>query len=314
MNDILEYYQHDMNGDKWEDLCNKMYKIRYKHDGYQVVPARYKGDCGIEGFTTTGIVTQCYYPDANYSPDELNKKLRDKVTRDINKLQIYEADLYKLGIKEIVEWHLITPKYIDKRIIEHLNTKKTELLEKKEKGELTIISDDIKLYIKDQDDFLPELQMLTFGLNEYKITMPEITNIDYSKCDSEKLGNIKRKLRNLLESQKEEIDDNELTKLVNIYVTFYLKGLQVINMLENDLPHIYEKLIQLENSYRDDVEIKCLVNQDKSMNNQIFQNTLKEFQEKLKLELGNIVTDSFIGQIKQELIGKWLADCPLDFK
>ena len=98
MNDILEYYQHDMNGDKWEDLCNKIYKIRYMSDGYQVVPARYKGDCGIEGFTSTGIVTQCYYPDADYSPDDLHKKLVSKVTKDINKIEKYENELYKLGI------------------------------------------------------------------------------------------------------------------------------------------------------------------------------------------------------------------------
>ena len=314
MNDILEYYQHDMNGDKWEDLCNKIYKIRYMSDGYQVVPARYKGDCGIEGFTSTGIVTQCYYPDADYSPDDLHKKLVSKVTKDINKIEKYENELYKLGITEIKEWHLITPKYLDKRILEHLNVKKKELIEKKKKCEINIISNDIKLYIKDQGNLLPELQMLTLGLKEYKISMPEITNIDYSNCESEKINNIKKKLKCLLVSQKPTFNEDELTTLVNIYVTYYLKGLQVINMLETNLPQIYEKLIELENSYRNDVEVKCIINQEKSMNNNIFQETLTEFQEKLRIELGDAVTESFVGEIKQELIGKWLADCPLNFK
>lgn len=185
---------------------------------------------------------------------------------------------------------------------------------KKRIGEIKIISDSIKLYIKDQDSLLPELQILTFGLKEYKISMPEITGIDYSKCDSEKTGNIKRKLNNLLLSQNDRVDEIELNKLVNIYVQFYLKGLQILNMLEKNSPVIYEKLIELENSYKAEIEIKCMVNQDKSMNYSIFQETLNEFENKLRLELGDAVTESFIGQIKQELIGKWLADCPLNFK
>ena len=115
-------------------------------------------------------------------------------------------------------------------------------------------------------------------------------------------------------SQKPTFNEDELTTLVNIYVTYYLKGLQVINMLETNLPQIYEKLIELENSYRNDVEVKCIINQEKSMNNNIFQETLTEFQEKLRIELGDAVTESFVVEIKQELIGKWLADCPLNFK
>lgn len=314
MGDVLEFYQHDMDGNKWEDLCNKVYKMRYTNEGYQVIPARYKGDCGIEGFTSTGIVTQCYYPDANYSPNELDKKLKKKVTTDINKIKLHESDLYSLGVNEIKEWHLITPEYKDRRILEHLNKKKNELLELKKKGELNIISDDIKLYIKDQDNLIPELQILTLNLKEYKIDMPEITGIDYTECDSEKMNNIKRKLNNLLLSQNGVVEESELNELVNIYVEFYLKGLQILNKLEKDSPVIYEKLIELENSYKAEVEIKCMINQDRSMNYNIFNETLNEFENKLRIELGDAVTESFIGKIKQELIGKWLADCPLNFK
>lgn len=131
MGDILEFYQHDMDGNKWEDLCNKVYKMRYMSEGYEVIPARYKGDGGIEGFTSTGIATQCYYPEDNYSPEELHKKLIEKVTKDIKKIKLHENDLFKLGIDEIKEWHFITPEYKDKRIIEHLNKKKNELLQQK---------------------------------------------------------------------------------------------------------------------------------------------------------------------------------------
>lgn len=314
MHNILEVYQNNMNGEKWEDLCNKIYKIRYMNYGYQVVPARYKGDYGIEGFTSTGIVTQCYYPEANYSPNELYGKLRTKVTNDLEKIKENETQLYKLGIKQITEWHFITPRYEDRRILEHLASKRKELLNKKANGEITIVSDDLKLYIKDQNDFLPEFNYLIHGLEDYKIKMPELGNINYEECDSIKKNNIEKKIRNLFESQQKSYDESDLNAVIDMYIKSYLNGLKAMNILKDISPNTYEKLIQLENSYKNDIEIKCMTTLDKSLSYNIFFEILKDFEGKLKSHIGNIVTDDFISEIKHQLIGKWLADCPLNFK
>ena len=61
------------------------------------------------------------------------------------------------------------------------------------------------------------------------------------------------------------------------------------------------------------MEVKCNVNTDKSINQQMFTEVLNDFEETLKKELGDSLDYNDIGELKQEIIGKWLADCPLDF-
>lgn len=64
---ILDFFDSKLDGDSWEELCQSCYRIRYQDVHYTEVPATYKGDAGIEGFTQTGIVIQCYYPEGTYS-------------------------------------------------------------------------------------------------------------------------------------------------------------------------------------------------------------------------------------------------------
>ena len=67
----------DFNGALWEDFCQLCFKLKYDAEGYQEMPA-WQGDYGIEGFTRTGIVFQCYCPDMEYSPDDLYEKRETK--------------------------------------------------------------------------------------------------------------------------------------------------------------------------------------------------------------------------------------------
>ena len=61
------------------------------------------------------------------------------------------------------------------------------------------------------------------------------------------------------------------------------------------------------------MELKCNINTDKSMNQKLFTEILEDFEEKLKEQLGQVLCYSDIADLKQEMIGRWLADCPLDF-
>ena len=67
---MIEFIQQYLSsGEEWEKLCNSCYRIRYQEQGYQEIPAKYKGDGGIEGFTKNGIVYQCYCPNENDEKD-----------------------------------------------------------------------------------------------------------------------------------------------------------------------------------------------------------------------------------------------------
>lgn len=82
----------DFDGDSWEAFCQQCLILKFKNEGYQELYAS-NGDLGIEGFTRTGIVFQCYCPDDDYDPQTLYEKQRNKITQDLNKL--IESDRVK---------------------------------------------------------------------------------------------------------------------------------------------------------------------------------------------------------------------------
>lgn len=303
------YEDKELNPETWEEFIDQIYRIKYKDEGYQYIPARNDGDCGIEGYTETGKVYQCYFPEGEYSPNDLYEKLRDKLTKDIGKIKKNQDKLLKLGINNITEWHLVIPKYEDKRILEHAYTKEKEILKLKGEGKLSIIDDNFKVYIKELKDFTVEMNTLIKVNKEYKYLLPKIEEIDFSLCDSEKKANISRKIKTL----RNNMDDEKTQKTINIFIEFYLKGIEMLNEIREHSPELYEQILKIENTYRTNMELKCNTNTDNAMNQKLFKEILDDFEEKLKEELGQLLSYSDIGELKQEMIGKWLADCPLDF-
>lgn len=134
---------------------------------------------------------------------------------------------------------------------------------------------------------------------------------DWSKCDSEKVANIRRKIKAVMLVD----DDNEsLNQVVGIYVDCYISGLEIMNNLRVNFPEIYEDVFQLEQSYKREVSIKTLMNTDKSMNRSLFSDILDDFQSKLERDFSQRFTEASIGELKQDLVASWLADCSMEFR
>jgi len=131
---FLDFLESSLNGTEWQRICDSCYRLRYQDEGYTAIPSIIGGDGGIEGFTRTGIVYQCYCPERKYSDDDLYEHLRDKVTKDINKLldPKYAKRLKDLGVPVIKEWHLVIPEYKDSRILQQVENKKLDVLTEKQ--------------------------------------------------------------------------------------------------------------------------------------------------------------------------------------
>lgn len=312
---MLEFIDK-LDGNRWEELCDSCYRKRYQKDNYQYIPAEYQGDCGIEGYTKTGITYQCYYPEKDYNDDELYEHLRKKMTTDVKKLIDNEKRLKAIGVDKVIEWHFVIPEYRDKRILEHAEKKRKEVLEKKKQKKLDYISKDFKIIVKVKEDFREELYFLIKTEKDYKLDLAlkhTRQNIDWKKCDSDKVKNIERKIRSLLSSQNSIIDEDKLNELVNLYVDYYLKGIELFNTIQDKLPEQYEDLVNIEYTYGDDIKQKCLSNNDKTCNKSIFDEIIRNFEKDLKEEYKDLWTMASIKEIKNDLIGKWLAECPLSF-
>ena len=108
--------------------------------------------------------------------------------------------------------------------------------------------------------------------------------------------------------------DEALNKVVGIYVDYYISGLEIMNDLRVNFPEIYEEIYLLEQSYKREVSIKTLMNTDKTMNRTLFDAILNEFHSKLERDFSPRLNEASIGELKQDLIASWLADCSMEFR
>ncbi len=274
------------------------------------------GDAGIEGFTHKGVVHQCYCPERDYSDNELYAHQRKKLTDDIEKLKKNANRLKALGVPPVVEWHFNIPEYKDTRILKHAESNRQEVIKaKKDKpSDCAHIADDFQIVIKTAEDFTPEIsRVIRTYLSDMRLNLAieHSSEPDWSKCNSEKVGNIRRKIKAIM-----LVDDADeaLNKVVGIYVDCYISGLEILNDLRVRFPEIYEEIYRLEQSYKREVSIKTLMNTDKTMNRTLFDAILNEFHSKLERDFSSRFTEAAIGELKQDLIASWLADCSMEFK
>lgn len=312
----MTFIEGYMTGNAWEELCVKCYRLRYQKEHYTPIPAVQGGDAGIEGFTHSGIVHQCYCPEREYSEDELYEHQRNKLTTDIQKLISNGKRLKELGVPIISEWHFNIPEYKDSRILKHAQSKQQEVLTAKEKNPVSLahISDDFKILIKVAEDFTPEIsRIIRTNLTDMKLNfaIQHQESPDWSKCDSQKVANIRRKVGAVMHVDE---NDPDLNFVINVYVDYYIAGLEIINNLQLHFPEFYEDLYKLEQSYKREVAVKTRMNTNRQLNQSVFDSILGEFQEKLEKDFSKMLTQASIVELKQDLVASWLADCSMEFR
>jgi hypothetical protein len=310
---IMNFIEGYMTGNAWENLCVQCYRLRYQNDNYTAIPAIQGGDAGIEGFTGSGIVHQCYCPERLYPFDDLYAHQRDKLSTDIEKLMKNADRLRALGVPPVVEWHLNIPEYKDSRIITHAETKRQEVLKTKinKPFDFRHIADGFKIIIKTAEDFTPEIsRIIRTNLTDMRLNLAvqHSETTDWSICDSQKVENIRRKIKAVM-----HIDD-DANKVVGIYIDCYISGMEIMSDLRVDFPEIYEDIYHLEQSYKREVSIKTLMNTDRAMNKTLFDSILNEFQLKLERDFSQRFTEASIGELKQDMVASWLADCSMEFR
>lgn len=312
---MLEIMKNPYDGDEWETIMDKCYRMRYQDHGYQKVPSNFGGDAGVEAFTNIGVVYQCYCPEKLYSDDDLWGNQRDKVTKDIGKLINNGVRLKEIGVGTIKEWHFVTPEYRDSRLLIHCERKRKLVLEEKAKNNLDYIDDNFRIIIKTAEDFASEINKLVFLYKDLKfdIALKHTGNVDWSKCPSEKAENIKRKLKAIMPYEGNSKLEERYHKLVNYWGSFYINGLEVLAGIKASNPEIYEKILKIDNMYRTKVDMKCALNVDSAINKELFEEIIGEVDAELGKIFGDIFNMESVQELKWDLLGSWLADCPMDF-
>lgn len=296
------------DGNSWEEFCQVCLKLKYESEGYQELPA-WQGDLGIEGFTRTGKVFQCYCPDEDYEPQTLYEKQRNKITTDLEKLKKNELQLkgYLNGIL-IKQWIFLTPMYKNKELVKHCQTKASQF----KNMNLEILAQNFDVLIHDIDFFTAQIPIVKGSTNnklEILVERDESKDVDWKATNIDLVNHAitKHGKRISNSSNKEE----KINKLTNFTIGDFLNEQQLITQWKNLNPSDYEKFLRLVGDYEKTVEELCITNTND--NNLLYERIKRELKERL---INNFpyLEDITLHKLIKGVIADWILRCPLNFE
>lgn len=148
-----------MNSPKdWERYFKDIVRLHYRPANYRDVPDKHVGDFGIECYTLTGHVFQCYLPEQTADLKKLVDAQRTKINSDIRKFtDTNVAELTKLfGKIKINRWILATS-VNDSAVMAQFCAQKS--IEVRDLG-IPYICDDFEILIHTESDYPKEVSSL----------------------------------------------------------------------------------------------------------------------------------------------------------
>jgi hypothetical protein len=300
------------NGNSWEDFCQQCFKRKHEVDGYQEMPATFKGDLGIEGYTRTGILFQCYCPDMEYDPTKLYEAQRDKITKDLNKVIRYEKELKAyLGATKVSKWIFVTPGYSNKELVRHCREKAEEF----RKLKLNILSDDFDVLVHDIEFFTAEIPIvLSFRQEKLDIDPPvkkspkEIA--DWKSKEISLVDNAVRKHGQRVPSKAKNFD-GKVNNLTQKSVSDFLNGDAMIRKWAEKYQDQYEKFQKVIDQFEKRVEEKCAVANGDS--NKLYDEIEQELRSKIKSSF-DFLDETMIDRLTYRVMADWILRCPISFE
>ncbi|MGU9758755.1 hypothetical protein ACV1BL_14570 [Serratia marcescens] len=89
------YSDPDSDPKAWEEYFKSIVRMHYKPENYCDLPDTHGGDFGIECFTLSGHVFQCYRPDESSDVSKLLRAQQRKISTDIKKFTKDNVDDFK---------------------------------------------------------------------------------------------------------------------------------------------------------------------------------------------------------------------------
>ncbi len=309
---MIETSYGNFDGDFWERICQICFKLKYKDEQYIEMIAS-PGDFGIEGFTKSGKVFQCYCPDRNYTTDELYKKQRDKITADLNKLKYHKEELKKrLGDTKIKEWIFITPYYSKNEIVAHCSSKTKEL----KKWGLPILDKNFVVLPQDIDFLVPFIGQAINSKNRKIIISPKASSGSpevkiYKKSDGLLVDNALSKHTARLKQLKSNVTQNSIKLLTDKTIRHFLDGKQIIDSWKDLIQEDYERFNKIISQYEDEVEELCMFPTDDF--NKRLEKIRKELNQKIKTNFSSI-DEITVTDLTNYVIADWILRCPINFE
>ncbi|MGH2664835.1 hypothetical protein [Flavobacterium sp.] len=300
------------DGDRWESISQICFKQNFREEGYQEVKAT-PGDYGIEGFTRTGKVFQCYCPDESYSSSELYEKHRDKITKDLTKLKTYEKQLQKfLGDARINKWYFVTPTYGKNDIIAHCTSKRDEV---KSWGLSIIDNDNFEVIFEDISFLHPHLSLALDATNQKVNLSPteEISEGEKLKWKGKKINlveNAQRKHQSRFDKNAPNVEER-VDDLTEKTIASFLGGNILLRLWQTEYPTEYEKFLSIVSLVENEVIEKCMFPVQNK--NDLYYSFRSLVETKLNIAFPKLEQEMIIN-LTNQVLADWILRCPINFE
>ena len=290
------------DGDEWEEWCLLLVQRRYGADQVQTVPAKHRGDLGIEAFTHDGCAFQCYAAEEPISVAERYEKQRDKLTRDLGKLEKKKDEFARLlGVVKIKRYMFMVPIFDSQELVQHASIKAEEY-RKKSLGHLDedfriIVATD-KAYADTLDELLKKPRTL---IDVFSSPVDDVRS--WMKDNAGSVDKADDKLSLLLS------DKSLRTRTLEGLVTQYISGTNALDRLREKYPANWESATRF---YNNKEVLLALEYPTFDGNIRSISAMAKDIAQELASEV-----PALDGRLRVALswrsIADWLMRCPLDF-
>lgn len=299
---MIEKYPRDWDGNEWEQFSLRLVRERHGAQNVQSIPAKVKGDLGIECVTTGGCVYQSYAPEETSDTGKAASAMRAKANRDLNKLTKNKTKIEELlsGIK-IRRWILLCPFLDDKDVVKTVAKKAQEILE----NELTFLDTDFHGLVHCQEDFSTEIEKLrleacgtTLALKTADPDEIAATGNAINERLDEKIG------RGFPQLQSEQAKERK-----HRFIGMHIRSENALEQLKRDAPELWERATTAIALEEDRLETAGPVS---GATASLLTSEQDRLYQALQAALPTLETNA-IRAIAMGQIGTWLIECPLDF-
>jgi hypothetical protein len=292
---------------EWEEFAYGLLSDRHGAINVMKVPARHKGDFGVDYYCLMECVAyQCYAVQEPCEVADRANKQKSKITGDLSKFctRIEVGTLF--SGKKIGRWILLVPMHDSAQVNLHLNAKTTEVRGKK----LPYVDDDFEAMIHDQSCFdstsreLRAAQRRDIMLPFVPPTQTDIEN--WTQASDPLVSALSTKLTKRLGN----IDASELNKEVQKSVGYFLEKENALDALRRFAPQLHEALLGVVSRH-----LTGLTFHGPSVSggpHQILRSELESLKKEIKEAVPNF-SEASAFQIALGTLVEWLLRCPLDF-
>ncbi len=294
--------------EEWQLQIVQFLKVRYSSPGdFIEIPDKVRGDYGIEGFARDGRAYQCYAAEEPVDTKILSQKQRTKITTDLRKLKSNASELASLlGQTRISHWILVVPRWEDKAVLSHAQSKANELIG----CNLPCLASGFAPAILTGDDFAIERQKLALARREFlriEVDNPAQEQIgDWVDENDALVNGLDRKTRKIRGG-----DEAHSVQLRNQFVFHFLQGKNALDAMQSKYPDLYESAMRIKADAEEFIQTSTLISHDFHPP-QIMRQALGDLKKRLTDEMPGVAIHT-VDLLVHEALADWLIRCPLDF-